>query len=98
MRPLPRWISICFSISAMALTAFTAGAAEQTTTSGGPTTSLQTEYIMKMYVRLEAHVVGDSLRIVNHPGGWIEGPRALEWAPRSPPNGEMQTTPVGADQ
>jgi hypothetical protein len=75
MRPLPRWISIGLSISAMALTAFTAGAAEQTTTSGGPTTSLQTEYIMKMYVPLEAHVVGDSLRLVNHPGGWIEGPR-----------------------
>jgi hypothetical protein len=68
MRPLPRWLSIGLSISAMALTAFTARAAEQTTTSGGPTTSLQTEYMMKMYVPLEAHVVGDSLRIVNHPG------------------------------
>jgi hypothetical protein len=76
MRPLLRRLSIGLSSSAMALTAFTGGAAEQTTATGGPTTSLQTEYIMKMYVPLEkAHVVSDGLRIVNSPAGWIEGPR-----------------------
>ena len=44
---------------------------------GGPTTSIQTEYLMTMHAPLAAaQVVGQSLRIVNVPaGGWVEGPR-----------------------
>jgi hypothetical protein len=81
----------------MALTAFTVGAAEQTTAAGGPTTSLQTEYIMKMYVPLEAHVLGDGLRIVNHPGGWFEGPRIK--GKIVPPSGDwLRTTANGVNR
>jgi len=44
---------------------------------GGPTTSIQTEYLMTMHAPLAvAQVVGQSLRIVDVPaGGWVEGPR-----------------------
>ena len=44
---------------------------------GGPTTSIQTEYLMTMHAPLAvAQVVGQSLRIVNVPaGGWVEVPR-----------------------
>jgi Protein of unknown function (DUF3237) len=58
---------------------------------------LQTEYIMKMYVPLEAHVVGDSLRLVNHPGGWIEGPRIK--GKIVPPSGDwLRTTANGLNE
>src|ERR1700730_5011995 len=65
---LKRWLSRGLSISgALLLAASAAGAGEQTT-------SLQTEYMMSIYVPLEAHVVGNCLTIINHPGGRIEGP------------------------
>jgi hypothetical protein len=66
---LKRWLSRGPSIFAgLLLAASVAGAGEQTT-------SLQTEYMMSLYVPLEAHVVGNGLAIINHPGGRIEGPR-----------------------
>jgi len=42
----------------------------------GPTTSVQGEYLMTLYVPIaEAHDVDDALRVVNHPDGWVEGPQ-----------------------
>ena len=42
----------------------------------GPTTSVQGEYLMTLYVPIvEAHQVDDTLRVVNHPDGWVEGPQ-----------------------
>jgi hypothetical protein len=50
-----------------------------------------------MYVRLEIHVVGDGLRIVNHPGGWIEGPRIK--GKIVPPSGDwLRTTADGLNR
>src|SRR5262245_57213741 len=41
-----------------------------------PTTSVQGEYLMTLYVPIvEAHQVDDTLRVVNHPDGWVEGPQ-----------------------
>jgi hypothetical protein len=43
---------------------------------GGPTTSVQGEYLMTLYVPLaEGHNVDDTLRVINHPDGWVEGPQ-----------------------
>ena len=42
----------------------------------GPTTSVQSEYLMTLYVPIvEAHQVDDTLRVINHPDGWVEGPQ-----------------------
>ncbi len=42
----------------------------------GPTTSIQGEYLMTLYVPIaEAHQVDETLRVVNHPDGWVEGPQ-----------------------
>jgi hypothetical protein len=42
----------------------------------GPTTSVQGEYLMTLYVPIaEAHDVDDSLRVIDHPDGWVEGPQ-----------------------
>lgn len=42
----------------------------------GPTTSVQGEYLMTLYVPIaEAHAVDDTLRVINHPDGWVEGPQ-----------------------
>jgi hypothetical protein len=42
----------------------------------GPTTSVQGEYLMTLYVPIaDAYDVDDTLRVVNHPDGWIEGPQ-----------------------
>jgi Protein of unknown function (DUF3237) len=42
----------------------------------GPTTSVRSEYLMTLYVPIaEAHDVDDTLRVVNHPDGWVEGPQ-----------------------
>jgi Protein of unknown function (DUF3237) len=66
---LKRWLSRGLSIfGGLLLAASAAGAGKQTT-------SLQAEYMMSVYVPLEAHVVGNGLTIINHPGGRIEGPR-----------------------
>ena len=41
----------------------------------GPTTSVQGEYLMTLYVPIaEARDVDDTLLVVNHPDGWVEGP------------------------
>jgi Protein of unknown function (DUF3237) len=54
---------------AVVLEAFAAHAA-------GPTTSVQAEYLMTLYVPIaEAHVIDERLRVVNHPDGWVDGPR-----------------------
>ena len=43
---------------------------------GGPTTSVQGEYLMTLYLpEAEAHGVDDTLRVINHPDGWVEGPQ-----------------------
>jgi hypothetical protein len=43
---------------------------------GGPTTSIRGEYLMTLYVPLaDAHEVDDTLRVINHPDGWLEGPQ-----------------------
>jgi hypothetical protein len=42
----------------------------------GPTTSVQGEYLMTLYVPIaDAHDIDDTLRVVNHPDGWVEGPQ-----------------------
>jgi hypothetical protein len=42
----------------------------------GPTTSVQGEYLMTLYVPIaDAHDIDDTLRVVNHPDGWLEGPQ-----------------------
>ena len=42
----------------------------------GPTTSVQGEYLMTLYVPIaDAYDVDDTLRVVNHPDGWVEGPQ-----------------------
>jgi hypothetical protein len=42
----------------------------------GARTSVQGEYLMTLYVpTAEAHEVDDTLRVVNHPDGWVEGPQ-----------------------
>ena len=41
-----------------------------------PTTSVQGEYLMTLYVPIaEEHNVDDTLRVINHPDGWVEGPQ-----------------------
>ena len=44
---------------------------------GGPTTSIQTEYLMTLHAQLNPpQAVDQSLLVVNVPaGGWVEGPR-----------------------
>jgi Protein of unknown function (DUF3237) len=44
---------------------------------GGPTTSIQTEYLMTLHAQLNPpQVIDKSLVVVNVPsGGWVEGPR-----------------------
>lgn len=40
----------------------------------GASTAVQGEYLMTLYVpSTEAHAVDDTLRVVNHPDGWVEG-------------------------
>jgi hypothetical protein len=59
------------SIAAIVLHAIAAAAG-----SAGPTTSVQGEYLMTLYLPIvEAHVVDDRLRVINHPDGWVKGPR-----------------------
>ncbi len=70
-----QWLSLGLSVSAILLTASIVDADEKTTTARGPSTSLQSEYLMTLYVPLEPHIVDDNLRAVNHPGGWVQGPR-----------------------
>src|SRR6476646_2768791 len=42
---------------------------------GGPTTSVQTEFLMTLYATLEpAQVVDGTMVAVNVPTGWVEGP------------------------
>jgi hypothetical protein len=42
----------------------------------GPTTSVQGEYLTTLHVPIaDAYDVDDTLRVVNHPDGWIEGPQ-----------------------
>jgi hypothetical protein len=42
----------------------------------GPKTSVQGEYLMTLSVpSAETHSVDDTLRVVNHPDGWVEGPQ-----------------------
>src|SRR6516165_5861208 len=67
---LPKWIATSGVFIGMAFGGqIPAGA-------GGPTTSIQTEYLMTMHVPLAVAQVVQSLRIVNVPaGGWVEGPR-----------------------
>lgn len=65
---LPRLWPIV-SVAAILLHVAAAGAA-------GPTTSVQGEYLMTLYVPIaEAHAVDDTLRVINHPDGWVEGPQ-----------------------
>ena len=65
---LPRLWPIV-GVAAILLHVAAAGAA-------GPTTSVQGEYLMTLYVPIaEAHAVDDTLRVINHPDGWVEGPQ-----------------------
>jgi hypothetical protein len=51
----------------------------------GPTTSVQGEYLMTLYVPIaDAHDIDDTLRVVNHPDGWVEGLRLRERSFRHP--------------
>jgi Protein of unknown function (DUF3237) len=46
------------------------------TLAASPTTSVQSEYLMTLYVPIaEGYDVDDTLRVVNHPDGWVEGPQ-----------------------
>ncbi|MBB4373907.1 hypothetical protein GGD63_006736 [Bradyrhizobium sp. cir1] len=50
--------------------------AELSATAGGPTASLQTEFLMTLYASLDPPEVADAnLLIFNVPAGWVEGPR-----------------------
>ncbi len=54
------WLSLPFSVALAA----------------GPATSVQAEYLMTLYVpTAESHVVDDTLRVINHPDGSVEGPK-----------------------
>jgi hypothetical protein len=58
------------------------------TAAAGPTTSVQGEYLMTLYVPIvEARVVNDNLRVVNHPNGWADGPRIK--GKLVPPSGDV---------
>ena len=42
----------------------------------GPTTSVESEYLMTLHVPIaDAHDVDNGLRVINHPDGWVDGPR-----------------------
>jgi hypothetical protein len=42
----------------------------------GPTTTVRGEYLMTLYVPIaEAHQVDETLRVINHPDGWVDGPQ-----------------------
>jgi Protein of unknown function (DUF3237) len=44
--------------------------------SAGPATSVESEYLMTLYVPIaDAHDVDDRLRVIDHPNGWVDGPR-----------------------
>ena len=61
-------------ISALALAAILLAAT--VAHAAGASTSVQGEYLMTLYVpTAEAHQVDDALRVVNHPDGWVEGPK-----------------------
>jgi hypothetical protein len=50
--------------------------AELSAAAGGPTTSIQTEYLMTLYASLDPpHIADANLSIFNAPAGWVEGPR-----------------------
>jgi hypothetical protein len=40
-----------------------------------PTTSVQAEYLMTLYVTFDPHVIDDTMRAVGHPDGTVDGPR-----------------------
>jgi hypothetical protein len=64
-----RWLLPILGVAATLLHAVAAAAA-------GPTTSVQGEYLMTLYIPIaEAHQIDDTLRVVNHPDGWVEGPQ-----------------------
>lgn len=68
---LPKWMAVLGILTAVALaTQIPAGA-------GGPSTSVQTEYLMSMHALLAPpQAVDQSLLVVGVPaGGWVEGPR-----------------------
>jgi hypothetical protein len=41
----------------------------------GQTTSVKAEYLMTLYGTLNQNVVNNTLRVVDLPSGWVEGPR-----------------------
>jgi hypothetical protein len=97
MEALSRWISLGLSVSAILLSPSIVHADETTTTYRGPTTSLQSEYLMTLYVPLEPHIVDETLRAVNHPGGWVQGPRIK--GKIVPPSGDwLKTTANGLNR
>jgi hypothetical protein len=50
--------------------------AELPAAAGGPTTSLQTEFLMTLYASLDPPQIADAnFLIFNAPAGWVEGPR-----------------------
>jgi hypothetical protein len=50
--------------------------AELSAAAGGPTTSLQTEFLMTLYASLDPPQIADAnLLIFNSSAGWVEGPR-----------------------
>jgi hypothetical protein len=68
---LPKWIATLGVFVGVAL------GGQIPASAGGPTTSIQTEYLMTIHAPMGvAQFVDQSLRIVNVPaGGWVEGPR-----------------------
>ena len=63
----------------------------------GPTTSVQAEYLMTLSVTFEPHVIDDTLRVVSHPSGWVEGPRIK--GKIVPPSGDwLRTAPNGLNR
>jgi hypothetical protein len=50
--------------------------AELSAAAGGPTTSLQTEFLMTLYASLDPPQIADANSLIfNVPAGWVEGPR-----------------------
>jgi Protein of unknown function (DUF3237) len=77
-------------IAALLSTAFPANA-------GGPTTSVQADYLMTLYATLDRHDINDGLRVVDVLSGWVDGPRIK--GKIVPPSGDwVRTLPSGVSR
>jgi len=70
MRMMKEYLRVCLSVFSFLLLT------ELSVAAGGPTTSLQTEFLMTLYVSLDPPQIADAnLLIFNVPTGSVEGPR-----------------------